>query len=793
MRAIDHDGAAESLSGSPDAASATAAFVSARTELLRRPGPPGPGRRRALAALTDEWLQELYRHSGAVGSGTALVAIGGYGRAELAPGSDLDLLLLHEGRIGDAADRIWYPVWDSKLRLDHSVRTPAEARRLASSDVKVVLGLLDARTVAGDELLVERLVGSVRSDWRGFAAKRMEELRVGVEQRREANGEVAHLLEPDLKESFGGLRDLTVLRAVAASWITDIPHTGLGAPHALLLDARDALHNKTQRGNDRLLMQEQDSVALAMGYPDSESLMRAVSAAGRAIGHAADTTWYQVGRTTRRSARRPFRRLGKRQERTPLADGVVVQEGEAVLASTARPDRDPTLVLRAAAAAAQAGLRLAPHAVERLATESAPMPVPWPSSARNSLVSLLGAGRSTLPVWESLDQAGILSALLPGWEVVRSAPQRNPVHRYTVDRHLVETAIQAAKYQRDVGRPDLLLIGALFHDIGKGRPGTDHTEVGVDLMVDIAPHLGFGDADAEVLIALVQHHLLLPETATRRDPDDPNTVAGVAEAVGDLQTLDLLDALTKADAQATGPAAWSDWRAALIADLVTRVRGVLKGVRIEPAADLAAGQQDLVAAGVPDVLIGDSAPGGLFTATVAAPDQVGLLATVAGVLALNRLDVRGLRAFGAGGMAVSEWTVDAAFGDPPDQVRLREDLRRALAGSLDVADRLRRRESNYPDAGPAVALEPRVDVVEDASEHATVIEVRTYDRPGALFRLARAIADAGIDVMAARADSMGSNVVDVFYLGSGDGKPLDYAQTADVLKRLNDVAGPGSR
>lgn len=270
--------------------------------------------------------------------------------------------------------------------------------------------------------------------------------------------------------------------------------------------------------------------------------MRSVATAGRAIAHAADTTWYQVGRTTRRSPRRPFRRLGGRNTRKPLVEGVVVQEGEAVLSEGARPDRDPSLVLRAAAAAAQAGLRLSPHTVDRLATESAPMPVPWPSSARDALVSLLGAGRSTLPVWEALDQAGITSALIPGWDVVRSAPQRNPVHRFTVDRHLVETAIQASKYQRDVARPDVLLVSALLHDIGKGRPGTDHTDVGVDLMVDLAPHLGFSPADSEVLVALVRHHLLLPEVATRRDPDDPNTIVSVAEAVSDVETLDLLSA-----------------------------------------------------------------------------------------------------------------------------------------------------------------------------------------------------------------------------------------------------------
>ncbi|MFN8126069.1 MAG: [protein-PII] uridylyltransferase [Candidatus Nanopelagicales bacterium] len=723
------------------------------------------------------------------GRSAALVAIGGYGRGELAIGSDLDVLLLHEGTVGDLPDRIWYPVWDSRLRLDHSVRTLSEARRLAARDLKVVLGLLDARPVAGDELLVERLASSIRSDWRGFAPRRMDELRASVDERRERQGEVAHLLEPDLKESFGGLRDLTVLRAIAAAWLTDIPHSDLEPAAALLMDTRDALHQRTGKSADRLLMQEQDGVAATLGYGDSERLMRDVSATGRLVGHASDTTWYRVSRVTRRSSRRPFRKLGGRRARAPLADGVVVQEDEVVLAADARPERDPVLVLRAAAAAAQSGLHLAPHAVQRLAEESAPMPVPWPAGARDAFVSLLGAGRATLPVWESLDQAGVWLRLIPGWEVVRSAPQRNPVHRFTVDRHLVETAIQAAKYQRDVDRPDLLVVGALLHDIGKGRPGTDHTEVGVELVADLAPRLGFDDHDSATLVSLVRHHLLLPETATRRDLEDPATIQRVVEAVGDRSTLELLYALTKADAQATGPAAWSDWRAALIGELVDRVRGALSGGYEITGIPLSAEQQDLLDSGATDVLVAAGAPGDMLSVTVTAPDRLGLLATVAGVLAANRLDVRAARAGGADGMALSEWTVDPGFSGMPAPERLREDLRRALDGTLDLAARLDKREASYRDRTEMMALEPRVDVVPEASATATVVEVRTYDRPGALFRLATALAESGLDIAGARADSLGSNVVDVFYVRTADGEPLDPDETAAVVKRLVDVAG----
>ena len=779
------------IAGSADAKDATTSFSAARSELLSRPGPPGPGRRRALVSLTDEWLQEIYRLANGPSEGMALIAVGGYGRGELAPGSDLDLLLLHDIAPGAVPDQIWYPIWDSRQKLDHSVRTLSEARRLATQDLKVILGLLDARCVAGDELLFEQLSSSVRSDWRAFAPKRVDELRASVDERRERSGEVAHLLEPDIKECYGGLRDITVLRALTASWITDMPHGNVDAAAELFLNARDALHTRSGRSGDRLLMQEQDAVALALGYEDANTLMRDISSAGRSVAHASDSTWYLVGRTTKRSPRRPFRRLSGRKNRVPLADGVVLQDGEAVLAEGAKPERDPGLVLRAAAAAAQNGVWLAPHAVQRLAHESAPMPVPWPRSIRDSFVSFLGAGRAMLPVWEALDQAGVIARLLPEWSHIRSAPQRNPIHIYTVDRHQVETAIQASKLQRQVHRPDLLLIGALFHDIGKARPGQDHSAVGVELMRSIGPHLGFDVEDTEKLIGLVQHHLLLPEMATRRDPDDPATIDAVANAVGDLEMLNLLEALTEADAKAAGPTAWSDWRAALIKDLVGRVRGVLQGNPLAPDLEIRPEQRALAEIGSPDILIEDDAPGEMLTVTVAASDRVGLLASVAGVLAINRLDVRGARAFSYNSMAMSEWTVHQAFGDKPDPIRLREDLRRVLAGSLDLAEKLARRDAYY-DAPKALVLEPRVELVANASRDATVVEVRTDDRPAALFRLATVIAECGLDVTAARADSIGSNVIDVFYLRNDLGEPLTVDEADKVCQQLRDVVGDTS-
>lgn len=759
-------------------------FLAARADLLAAQGRPNPQLRSALSTLTDEWLVELFEASGAGQAGATLVAVGGYGRGEMSAGSDLDLVLLHPGgSIAEVADRLWYPIWDSGLRLDHSVRTVSEARRVAASDIKVVLGLLDARTVAGDETATSALRTSVLADWRALAPRRLPDLHASVRERTTSSGELAHLLEPDIKESYGGLRDLTVLRAVAASWVTDAPHAELAPAKALLLDVRDALHRVASRPTDRLAKQEQGPVAEVLGMADADILLRDVSAAGRSVGVASDITWHAVERIVRSRPKLGFKRLTMRgPTRSPLADGVVLQDGEAVLAADARPDRDPTLILRAAAAAAQSGHLLSRHAVTRLAAESAPMPVPWPTSARDALVSLLGAGRGAVPIWESLDQAGVITALIPYWDVVRSAPQHNPVHRYTVDRHLLEAAVQACAFTREVHRPDLLLVGALLHDIGKGRPGQDHTDVGVGLVAEIAEHMGFGSEDCRVLVDMCRHHLLLPETATRRDLDDPQTIDTVAQAVASAEMLDLLAALTRADALATGPLAWTSWKRSLVAELVDRVRGQLSGEELPVEPRLSDDQLAMASGEGVRVLLQEHESG--FDITVGAPDSLGLLGLVAGILSMHRLEVRSAVTTVVGDRAIEVWGVNPQFGDPPSVDRLREDIRRAILGQLDVSGRLaRREEATRPPSGAPASAPARVEIVAGASSRATVMEVRAHDAPGLLHRVGTAIAATGTDIAAARVSTLGSEVVDVFYLVDRHGDALD----ADLAEAVAEV------
>jgi [protein-PII] uridylyltransferase len=369
----------------------------------------------------------------------------------------------------------------------------------------------------------------------------------------------------------------------------------------------------------------------------------------------------------------------------------------------------------------------------------------------------------------------------PEWTAVRSKPQHNPVHRFTVDRHLVEAAVEASAFARRVSRPDLLLLGALLHDIGKGVPG-DHTDTGLVLMAVIAPRLGLVPADVDTLLALLRHHLLLPTAATRRDLDDPATVRAVAEAVGDRETLHLLAALTEADARATGPAAWGDWKAALVEDLVARTAAVLGGAPLPSAPPLTAEQQSLAAGELPAVAIRPLQRLGAYEITVAAADQPGVLARCAGVLALHRLDVRGASVTAVEVTAVSVFTVTPRFGEPPEWEALRSDLRRSLLNGLPLGERLSQRDQAYAKGSVAA---PEVVFADDASDTATVLEVRAHDRPGLLYRVAQAIADCGLDVRAARVGTLGAEAVDAFYVVGTDGERVhDKAVRTSVRQAI---------
>ncbi|MFC7493465.1 MULTISPECIES: [protein-PII] uridylyltransferase [unclassified Nocardioides] len=728
----------------------------------------------------DALCAKAYEQSGGPETGAALVAVGGYGRGELAPYSDLDVVLVHDAGVdvGEVARQVWYPLWDSGTRLDHSVRTMDEMVDAADADLKVALGVLDLRHLAGDPAVTLRLRTTMLAHWRRGSRERLPALRELVRTRHERIGELAHLSVPDVKEAEGGLRDATVLQALVATWLVDVPHVELERSRVALLDVRDALQDAAGRGTDRISPELWSDVAHRLDLADARAAQVHVREIGRRIAHLSHLTWRRVDAVLAE----PARIRGPRRPRLdPLAPGVALSAGEVVLDARAKPADDPLLLLRAAAEAAERDVVLAPATASRLARESAPLPAPWPAEARRLLVRLLASGHGLLAVWETLEETGALPAILPEWERIRLLPHASAIHRFTVDRHVVETCVEASALIRQVARPDVLMIAALLHDIGKGSL-TEHSVAGEPIAREIAERMGFA-ADAVDLVArLVRWHLLLAETATTRDPDDPATVDLVVSRLESVETLDLLLTLTEADARATAPKAWSSWRSGLVRDLARRVRVALDtGAAVPriatdeievPKAATAGG----VSFGVEPALDGSRV-------TVVAPDRLGLLADLAATFALARIPVRAARAWGQEQYAVSVWEVGEAGLDP---AVLKQRYDAVVDGRADAANRLRATDDGGLD--PAVVVRP------EASDEATVLEVRTADRPGVVYLVCAALAGLDVAVRSAHVDTLGPQAVDVFYLqepGAGALADTRAAEAAHAVRAaLSGAATP---
>jgi [protein-PII] uridylyltransferase len=772
----------------------------AGTRTFAEPG-AGPVRRAALARFSRDWLVRAWDDAtaGRGMPGVALAAVGSLARGDGGPLSDYDLVLLHQTRsLSDAdvnalADRVWYPLWDSGAKIDHSVRTVGQCRSVAAADLSAAVGLLDLVHLAGDEQVVAAARSTVAHDWRANARKRLPQLVETVTSRHDRVGDAAHLLEPDLKEAKGGLRDMTILRALTAAWLADRPHGPVDAAYSTLLDVRDALHVVTGRARDRLGREDHDAVAALLGYDDSDDLLTDVSSSARVIAYALDGTFRRASQAQRA---RTLRVGPRRPTLTTLGYGLFLHDGEAVLGPGVDPSVDPLLVLRASLMAARNGVPLAPATLSNLAVKSPPLPTPWPPEALALFGDLLAAGPGLVTVWEGLDLAGIIERWIPEWRLVRSRPQRNAVHRHTVDRHSIEAVVAASTLVRDVQRPDLLLLAALLHDIGKVAGAADHAEVGAPVADRILARLGVLEVDRRVVVHLVREHLSLIELATRRDPGDPATMAAVSLAVdGSAETLEMLRALTEADARAAGPAAWTDWRAQLLDRLTGAARRHLASGPETPtdAEDdepaLTREVLDQVAAGHPVVTV--TGYGAVFQVDVVDRDRVGLFADMAGLLAAEGFVVRSAVLRTVAGVASDEWHVDSPGGERPDAVTLSRGLARLASGDRSPLARMDRRRFAWASSGSsrtgATTGSPgmtRAMLVPRASTSATVVEVRATDRAGLLYAIGHALADAGLSVRSAHIATYAGQALDTFYLTQGDGSALTPPLVAQTLALL---------
>jgi [protein-PII] uridylyltransferase len=816
----------------------------------------GPARRRAAAL--DVALAELVDTVPMPRSTLAVVAVGGYGRAEVSPHSDVDLLLLVDDRRRpgpEALRGLLYPLWDAGFQVGHAVCSPREAIERARGGLEAATSLLEARLVAGPAGLFEELAGR-RRRWLDRDGRRIARRVLEATAERHLRVERAGwVLAPDLKQDAGGLRDLHALGwlcAVAGQSRLTGPSELLRAGE-LLLAVREALHGQSRRKLDRVRADLQPAVAKALGLDGEDGvdrLMATVHMTARTVEHLA-------GVETRALAERLLggpRRSGSARRVDPggirLEDGLLVAD-PAQASLGARADGDaavpgdhggtrapaPThadasagdqaellLAVRLLAARARTGRMVAGPTMGWLERAFRRPPVEaWGPALRAAFLAML-AGPSASAACELLDHLGGWTVLLPEWSVVRGRAQHDPWHRYTVDGHAFATvaevtrlldgdpAARALAHQADL---ETLYLAALLHDVGKGS-GEDHSVAGERLARRAVRRMGVGPETAAEVAALVRHHLLLVDTATRRDLDDPTVVGGVVEVLGSPRRVRLLHLLTIADGLATGPVAWSHWKATLVADLARRVADAMErgappapgdpadvASRVEATRPALAGRTERLLATLPvsypasvepeeladelELLADPPGPGavryrvdaegdGHGVVTVCAADRPGTLARTTGVLALHRVSVLRAQAWSTSdGLALQRFAV-LAHGSQRWE-RLGADLEAAWAGRLAVEARLERKARDYRPSSPVV---PDVRVLADESEHSTVVEVRAPDALGLLHAIAAALGDLDLDVRVAKIDTLGDRVVDVFYVRSPWGAKLTEAQAAEL-------------
>ena len=751
--------------------------------------------------------------SGQTGTaGMALVALGGYGRRELAPASDLDLLVVHRGwkqeDVAAVNRALTYPLWDAGREVGARVREPKDVVRILGRADEAA-ALLDARLLAGDEgLFTEMREDVVRRLERGRASF-FAQLVHATSERHARFGPTGHLLEPNIRDGAGGLRDVHTVGwaskllpgaegldgLVASGILSQIDSDLLAAARTFLLDARIHLHLLTGRHQDQLYLADQDTIAAEMGFesedgrPVADVFMQALYVHARNVDAVCASFWDRITRRPRRGWRGASSRT--------VGDGCVVREGHLEVVAVTNPRDDPAAWLRVFLRAIREGVPVGRASLNRLHAGTGGS-LAWSPDARDVFTEIIQAGQPTVAALEAMDAAGFLESLIPEWAGVRCLPQRDLYHRFTVDMHLFTTVCELAQSRtsdevlvRDawlnVSDPRPLFVAALLHDIGKGRGG-DHAEIGTRMAADVAARMRLGAAQVVDVGFLVGHHLDLASAATRRDLNEPRTIEAVVREVGTTSRLAMLYLLTRADSRSTGPEAWSSFRAALIGELYTKALRVMEG-RPEPKQTAPAREEPLLDEPLTDgevrtsVAVHDEA----HELVLVSRDRPGLFATVCGVLALRGVDIHGAEIYTRDdGVAVEIFRVTGSHGEiPADRwARVARDVGSALAGELNLDEALARKAGQERHRRPAFGrtTEPRVVIDNDASPTHTVVEVHAADHLGLLREITAALYRAGCNVSVAKIATYGPNVVDVFYLRDLEGRKMSSATELIVIE-----------
>ena len=831
---------------------------------------PGLKAARLLGGYMDGLLSTLYSYAlmlhadasaGDEVGRLSVAATGGYGRGVLAPFSDIDLLFLTQTAPTPTALRTveftLYFLWDLGLKVGHATRSVADCLMEANGDATVRTSMLDARPIAGDAALFADFAKQFRAACKDagsagyIAAKRAER-----DARHRRYGDSPFVVEPNIKEGKGGLRDLQTLYWMARYlfWIKNINElTELEGPSAGIITATEAklairswdflwslrfhLHYVTGRAEERLTFDLQPVIGARMGYTRHgrqdgvERFMRHYFLTAREVSRL---THVMEPALVRAAFGPPA--LAKATD-AELADaGFVLADGQ-LLCAKGRDIRDnPIGMLRILQFARDRGLELHPLGMRALIrNERRAVALRGDPRAAQMFLDLLcgkdserrhADGARWLAV---LNESGFLSRFMPDWARIVGQMQFDTYHIFTVDEHTIEAvrvlnllergelaniAPVATELIGQLQSRRALYVAMLLHDICKGRGG-DHSELGAELALEIGPQIGLTAEETETVSWLVLHHLLLSQTAFKRDIDDPKTILDLADTIQSPERLRLLHVLTVADMRAVSPKVWNGWKATLLRELFARVAEVLEGglatterdVRVLRAKAAAASlledwsaaeieryqtlgyagywlsfdpetharharlTRDADARGAPLTVETQPLPARAVTeVTVYAADHAGLFSQIAGALAVAGASIVDARIHTlTNGMALDTfWVQDAAGGafDAPHRLaRLYVLIEQALTGRITLATEIRKASTALLGRRVrAIHVPPRVVIDNQASNSFTVLEVNGRDRPGLLHDVTAAISEQGLQIASAHVSTYGVRAVDVFYV-----------------------------
>ena len=805
-----------------------------------------------------------------------IIALGGYGRKEQCLHSDVDVLLLFKKKIPSQAKglvkEIFYPLWDIGLNVGYATRSIKECSTLASRDFEVLTSLIDARFVCGISFLYSDLMEQLNGKVLPRHARAYIEWLSEINRERQARfGDSTYLLEPNLKEGLGGLRDYhTMLWVGRATYDISEPRDleffghlshdefqSLSQALSFIWTVRNWLHHLSMRKCDQLYFEYQVKLAQALGFK-KENGQQAVEVFLGALHGQMEFLKQQhlmflskaVG-AKGKSARREAPRRTVTPGIEVVHDALYFESPEAIL-------QKPYLLIRIFEKSSVLGLPLSVEA-SRLVKEFLYLVGEKFRRSRRVIKSfqrILATPPQTFNVLNEMFNTGMMTALIPEMKGIVNRIQYDEYHVYPVDKHSLRTVQTLKEFSdvrpdsqdafygkllRELRNPELLLWAGLLHDVAKGSPGPDHASRGAQIVRSVFERMGFAEQEVESISFLVRHHVLLIETATRRDINDEKIVVQCARKFPDIEHLNMLYLLTVADSRATGPNAWNDWIAVLVKELFLKIYHILeKGELATPAAtDVVEKKKKEVLQGAvslpgkaletlfdqmspryllyapskdilrhielyqrlgqqPFVLEVQANPRANYrTVTICARDFPGLFSKIAGVLTLNNLDILSAQIYTwRNHIALDIFKVKA----PPDRLledeiwtRVKKDLRLALRGGLALEPALEQKVRAYQSLQKRIRRRPdKIIVDNETSNFFTIVEIYTHDFPGLLYKITNTLFQCKLDVWVAKIATKVDQVVDVFYVRDFDGqKVYSPAQVAAIKEAITETLTNG--